>query len=122
MKMRWKRLQSLCEFEEEQFRINVPKYIRHKEEAEKNRSKGREKGRSKMISESSVQNADLKFQKSLSSLSYDFMTVAECANFLRVTPTTIRNMVKRKDVKAVRFGINNKSIRIPRNEVEKLLQ
>ena len=35
MKMRWKRLQSLCEFEEEQFRINVPKYIRHKEEAEK---------------------------------------------------------------------------------------
>ena len=122
MKMRWKRLQSLCEFEEEQFRINVPKYIRHKEEAEKNRSKGREKGRCKMIAKSSVQNADLKFQKSLSSLSYDFMTVAECANFLRVTPTTIRNMVKRKDVKAVRFGINNKSIRIPRNEVEKLLQ
>jgi hypothetical protein len=31
MKNRWKRLQSLCEFEEEQFKINVPKYIRHKD-------------------------------------------------------------------------------------------
>lgn len=121
MKERWRRLSEFCSFENEQFRINVPKYIRHKEEAEKKREKGRSAGVFKKISESSVQNVNPKFEKSLSSLNYDFMTVAECAKFLRVTPTTIRNMVKRKDVKAVRFGLNNKSIRIPRNEVEKLL-
>jgi len=121
MKNRWKSLQRLCEFEEEQFKINVPKYIRHKDEAEKKREKGREAGRCKKISQSSVQNVNPKFKKSLSSLNYDFMTVAECAEILRVTPTTIRNMVKRNDVKAVRFGLNHKSMRIPRNEVEKLL-
>ena len=112
MKERFRRLESFLIFEREQFEIDLDKYLKHRHEMMqvKKRNPGRP------FKEVSI---DPKWKKQLNGLHYDFMTVGECAEIFRVTAVTIRNMVKRKEIEAIRFGSN---YRIPRAEIDKLLK
>ena len=110
MKERFRRLESFLIFEKEKFEIDLDKYLKHRHDMIDNKKKG---GRPV-----ATVNIDPKWQKDLNGLHYDFMTILEFSEVFRVTPPTVRNMIKRKDIKAIRFGSN---YRIPRSEVEKLL-
>ncbi len=113
MKERFRRLEPFLIFEREQFQIDLDKYIKHRDEMMQ--VKKRQPGRPV-----ATVNIDAKWQKDLNCLNYDFMTIQEFSQVFRVTPTTVRNMIKRKEIKALRFGKRN-AVRIPRTEIDKLI-
>jgi len=50
-----------------------------------------------------------------------FYTVAEVAELLRVSESTIRNYIRRGYIKAIKFGMERRAtVRIPKSEIESL--
>jgi len=109
LKERIKRLHTFLVFENEKFQLNTEAYTAHKKRVEMIRTQTRKKKEKSQIK-----------QATKSELKWDFMTTAECAEVLRVTSATIRNMVKSSRLKAITLG-SSKTIRIPRSEIEKLI-
>lgn len=109
LKERIKRLHTFLVFENEKFQLNTEAYTAHKKRVEMIKTQTRKKNEKSQIR-----------QATKSELKWDFMTTAETAEVLRVTPTTIRNMVKDKRLKSINLG-NSHTIRIPRSEIERLL-
>jgi excisionase family DNA binding protein len=110
MKERFRRIESFLVFEREQFEIDLDKYQEYEEKMNA-RTLGRPLAKL---------NIDSKWQKDLNGLHYDFMTVQEFAEIFRVSTQTVRNMIKRKEIKAMHFGKRN-AVRIPRTEIDKLI-
>ena len=113
MKERFRRIESFLVFEREQFEIDLDKYVKHKDEMMEVRK--RNPGRA-----FATVNIDPKWKKDLNGLHYDFMTIQEFSEIFRVSPETVRNMIKRKEIKALHFGKRN-AVRIPRTEIDKLI-
>ena len=109
LKERIKRLHTFLVFENEKFQLNTEAYTAHKKRVEMIKTQTRKKNEKSQIR-----------QATKSELKWDFMTTAETAELLRVTPATIRNMVKDKRLKSISFK-NSYTIRIPRSEIERLL-
>ena len=54
-------------------------------------------------------------------MEHEFYTVAEVANLLRVSESTIRNYIKKGFIKAIKFGPERRAtVRIPKSEIEGL--
>jgi excisionase family DNA binding protein len=54
-------------------------------------------------------------------MSQQFYTVAEFAQLLRVSESTIRNYIKKGYIKAIKFGTERRAtVRIPKSEIEAL--
>jgi excisionase family DNA binding protein len=103
MKERWRRISEFCEFEDQRFKIKIRQYVERNEQKPKRQQ----------------------VQKTSSAMDgMDFMTTAEVGDFLRVSTATVRNMIQSNRLKA--FGIPGgkgyTTYRIPKSEVEKLLQ
>jgi len=118
MKERMKRLNEFLIFENERFQIEMKSYQAHKEKVEKMKLEEQKKrGQKEAIRN---QKKSIRIPANAIDLRWDFMTTAECAKVLRVTPATIRSMVKNSRLKAITLG-SSKTIRIPRSEIEKLI-
>ncbi len=52
----------------------------------------------------------------------DLVTVREVADYLRVHPATVRRMIKTKHLKSFSLGGKTCQVRIPKDEIEKLLR
>jgi excisionase family DNA binding protein len=118
MKERMKRLNEFLVFQNERFQIDVKSYQAHKDSI--NRMKLEEQKKRKEKEAIRNQKKSIRIPANAMDLRWDFMTTAETAEVLRVTPTTIRNMVKDKRLKSINLG-NSHTIRIPRSEIERLL-
>jgi len=54
-------------------------------------------------------------------MKHEFYTVAEVANLLRVSESTIRNYIRKGFIKAIKFGPERRAtVRIPKSEIEEL--
>lgn len=51
----------------------------------------------------------------------DYLTVAEAADYLSVSPVTVRRLIARGDLPAFKVG-SSRAVRIPRVELIKLLR
>jgi len=118
MKERMKRLNEFLVFQNERFQINMKSYQAHKEKFEKMKLEERKKREKKQAIHKQKKRVHVPSHGM--DLRWDFMTTAECAELLRVTPATIRNMVKDNRLKSINFGSSH-TTRIPRSEIEKLL-
>jgi len=118
MKERMKRLNEFLVFENERFQIDMKSYQAHKDSI--NRMKLEEQKKREEKEAIRNQKKSIRIPANAMDLRWDFMTTAECAELLRVTPATIRSMVKNSRLKAITLA-SSKTIRIPRSEIEKLL-
>ena len=118
MKERMKRLNEFLVFQNERFQIEMKSYQAHKEKVEKMKLEEQKKREQKEAIRN--QKKSIRIPANAIDLRWDFMTTAECAKVLRVTPATIRSMVKNSRLKAITLG-SSKTIRIPRSEIEKLI-
>ena len=54
-------------------------------------------------------------------MSQEFYTVAEFAQLLRVSESTVRNYIRKGYIKAIKFGTERRAtVRIPKSEIEAL--
>jgi|TARA_E500000331_G_scaffold351826_1_gene399212 excisionase family DNA binding protein len=54
-------------------------------------------------------------------MSQEFYTVAEFAQLLRVSESTVRNYIRKGYIKAIKFGVERRAtVRIPKSEIEAL--
>ena len=118
MKERMKRLNEFLVFQNERLQIEMKSYQAHKDSI--NRMKLEEQKKREEKEAIRNQKKSIRIPANAMDLRWDFMTTAECAELLRVTPATIRSMVKNSRLKAITLA-SSKTIRIPRSEIEKLL-